>query len=247
MKSQSQKLICDAKRKDFYIMMGDMNDIKQNGKTAIILGATGLTGGLLLQRLLADDSYVCVKIFSRRSVGFEHPKLKEYLGDVIALESFKDDFTGDAVFCCIGTTKAKTKDKAKYKAIDYGIPVKASQLAKEHGIGFFAVISAMGANAKSPFFYNRTKGEMEQAVLAQGVPNTYILRPSLIYGDRAESRAGEGIANVALNVIEPLMFGCLKPYKRIHAKTIAKAMQKLSNGAESTTILLSNKIQLLAQ
>lgn len=220
-------------------------------KTAIILGATGLTGSLLLQRLLNDEAYTQVKLFSRRSVGVKHPKITEYLGDIVALESFKQDFTGDVVFCCIGTTKAKTKDKKKYKVIDYGIPVKASQLAKENGIDFFAVISAMGANVNSPFFYNKTKGEMEQAVLEQAVPNTYILRPSLIYGSRAESRAGEGVANVMLNLIEPLMLGCLKPYKRIHAKTIATAMHRLAEQSQvmghSHPILHSDEISLLAQ
>lgn len=216
-------------------------------KTAIILGATGLTGGLLLQRLLADEEYAQIKVFSRRSVGFEHPKLKEYLGDVVALESFKADFTGDAVFCCIGTTKAKTTDKEKYKAIDYGIPVKAAQLAQQHGIDVFVVISAMGANACSPFFYNKVKGEMEQAVLAQGVPNTYILRPSLIYGDRAEYRSGEGVANFILGALNPLMVGCLKPYQRIHANAIAVAMHRLSLGLYTHAIVPSNKIKVLAE
>lgn len=215
-------------------------------KTAIILGATGLTGGFLLQRLLVDPTYSKIKLFSRRSIGFEHSKMTEYLGDVVALESFKKEFTGDAVFCCIGTTKAKTKNKTKYKAIDYGIPVKASQLAKENGIDFFAVISAMGASVNSPFFYNRTKGEMEQAVLAQGVPITYILRPSLIYGGRVESRVGEWVTNFALKVGDPLMVGCLKPYKRIHAQTIAMAMQKLSNGVHSSTVLFSDEVQKIA-
>lgn len=230
-----------------YIHNDHMSTNKQ--KTAIILGATGLTGGLLLKRLLLDDTYTHIKLFSRRTVGFEHPKLTEYLGNVVSLEEFKQYFTGDAVFCCIGTTKAKTKDKAKYKAIDYGIPVKAARLAKDNGIGFVAVISAMGAKADSPFFYNRTKGEMENAVLAQRIPNTFLLRPSLIHGDRTESRTGEGIANILLSALDPLMVGCLKPYQRIHATAIAAAMHYLCDNphVSQLNVIPSNKIKCLAQ
>lgn len=212
-------------------------------KTTIILGATGLTGGLLLQRLLDDDAYSCVKLFSRRSVGFEHPKIKEFLGDIINLQDYKTDFTGDEVFCCIGTTKAKTKDEALYKSIDFGIPSKAAKLAKENNIPFFAVISAMDANAKSSIFYNRTKGEMENEVLAQDIKHTYILRPSLIKGNRSEMRVGEDVGNLVLQFMNPFMIGRLKKYRSIKAETIADALWKLPTVNPKKQILLSDEIK----
>lgn len=212
-------------------------------KTAIILGATGLTGGLLLQKLLKEDAYSCVKLFSRRSIGFQHKKIEEFLGNIIQLEDFKSDFTADEVFCCIGTTKAKTKDKTVYKSIDFGIPVKASKLAKENNILFFAVISAMGANAESSIFYNKTKGEMEEAVLAQGIEQTYILRPSLIKGNRNEKRLGEDIGNFIFKLLNPLMIGSLKKYRTIKAETIAKALYKLPKKNIKNNIILSDEIK----
>jgi uncharacterized protein YbjT (DUF2867 family) len=171
-----------------------------NKKTAIILGGTGLTGRLLLSKLIADESYTSIKLFSRKESENSSPKIKEFIGDILQLEQFKSDFTADEVFCCIGTTSAKTKDRTVYTAIDFGIPFTAAKLAAENGIPTFLVMSSMGANAKSNIFYSRTKGEMEQAVLNQKIPNTYILRPSLILGDRDEKRFGESFGSVMINL-----------------------------------------------
>lgn len=167
-------------------------------KTAIILGASGLTGGLLLKKLIVDDRYESIKLFSRSSIKGLPNKVKQYIGNLLELEQFKNDFTGDEVYCCIGTTAKKTPDKSLYRDIDYGIPVATAKLAKANGINTFLVISAMGANKKSSVFYNRTKGEMEQEVLNQAIPRTSILRPSLIDGERNEQRLLEKIGLVVL-------------------------------------------------
>ena len=215
-------------------------------KTAIILGATGLTGGLLAKRLIADGSYTSVKLFSRKTSGIRSPKVKEFLGDILQLEDFKKDFTADEVYCCVGTTSAKTKDREVYRAIDFGIPFKAATLAKENKIPTFMVISSMGANAQSKIFYSRTKGEMEQAVLDQEIPNTYILRPSLILGDRNENRFGESFGAMVLKLTSALLVGRLKKYRAIKADHIAAAMISLAESLPSIQILESDRIQELA-
>ena len=214
-----------------------------NQKTAILLGATGLTGRLLLTRLVADDSYSTIKLFSRRASGNNSPKIKEFIGDVLQLENFRNDFTADEVFCCIGTTSAKTKDRTVYKAIDFGIPFTASKLAKENNIPTFLVISSLGANAKSNVFYSRTKGEMEQAVLNQKIPNTYILRPSLILGERDKRRIGESVGAVLLKLTTLFLVGRLKKYRAIEADCIASAMISLAKLMPDTQIVNSDIIQ----
>ncbi len=103
-------------------------------KTAIILGATGLTGSLLLQMLLKDNRYKKIKLFSRKTTGIKNEKLQEHLLDLLKLSDHVSDFVADEVFCCIGTTKAKTPDKGLYKKIDYGIPVGAAELCKKNKI-----------------------------------------------------------------------------------------------------------------
>lgn len=211
-------------------------------KTAIVLGGTGLTGGLLLQLLLEDENYKKIKLFSRAKVGFDHIKIEEHLIDVINLETYQEYFTGDEVFCCIGTTNDKTPNKELYKKIDYGIPVNAAKLCKANEINTFVVISALGANSKSSVFYNRVKGEMEDAILKINIAKIHILQPALIGGDREEKRVGEWWAKQFFIILNPLLFGSLKKYKSIDPTIIAKCMLWLSNHSYEQNRISSDEI-----
>lgn len=213
-------------------------------KTAIILGATGLTGSILLEKLLKDPSFNKIKLFSRSSCKGDSPKIEEHLIDMFQLESYSDDFKADVVFCCIGTTKSKTPDKEVYKKVDYGIPVTAAKLAKKNGIKTFIVISALGADENSRIFYNKTKGEMQRDVIRQNIENTYILQPSLIYGNRKESRLGE---NVAISLMKVFKILIPKKYRMISADTIAQAMVFLSQNNFSGKIIPSEEIKKIAK
>lgn len=209
-------------------------------KTAIILGASGLTGGLLLDQLINDERYESIKLFSRSKIEDLPNKVTQYIGDLLEIEQFKNDFTGDHVFCCIGTTKAKTPDKDLYKKIDYGIPVSAAKLAKANGIETFLVISALGADANSSVFYNKTKGEMERDVLKQNIKKTFIFQPSLIGGDREESRTLEAIGKAVFKVIQPLFFGKLKKYKITDSEKMAQAMINLANSENHAEVIITS-------
>lgn len=213
------------------------------GKTAILLGATGLTGGYLLELLLKTTHYESVLLFGRRNTGINHPKVKEHVTDLLKLDELGKLFKGEVVFCCIGTTQAKTKDRQTYRAIDYGIPVAASKLAAVNKIESFLVISSMGASQNSRIFYNKTKGEMERDVLKQDIPVIYVLRPSLIGGQRKEARLGEQTAKTLMRV-----FGFLVPkkYKMIHPKTIAEAMLKLAGTYDREAVIASHQIKEIA-
>ncbi|MGJ8761759.1 MAG: NAD(P)H-binding protein [Polaribacter sp.] len=217
-------------------------------KTAIILGATGLTGNHILHKLIEDKNYETIKLFSRSKIDGLPKKVKQFIGDILDLAQFKANFTADEVYCCIGTTAKKTPDKTLYKKIDYGIPVAAAKLSKENNITTFLVVSAMGANAKSTVFYNKTKGEMEHDVLKQNIINTFILRPSLIGGERKESRILEKIGLVVIKIIQPLFIGKLKEYKIIDAENIAQAMINLANTRNNAGVIItSNDIKKLSK
>ncbi len=217
-------------------------------KTAIILGATGLTGNISLQKLIEDDRYDSIKLFSRSKMEGLPKKVTQFVGDLLKLEQFKAEFTADEVYCCIGTTANKTPNKTLYKQIDYGIPVNAAMLSKENNINTFLVISAMGANKKSSVFYNKTKGEMEYDVLQQNIKNTFVLRPSLIGGERNESRILEKIGLVVFKIIQPLFIGKFKKYRIINAESIAQAMINLANNTTNAEVIItSNDIKKLAK
>jgi uncharacterized protein YbjT (DUF2867 family) len=217
-------------------------------KTAIILGASGLTGGILLQKLIEDDRYEHIKLFSRSKIEGVHNKASQYIGDLLKLEEFEADFTADEVYCCIGTTTKKTPDKDLYRQIDYGIPVSAAKLSKINDIRTFLVMSSMGANLKSNVSYSKMKGEMERDVVQQRIENTFILRPSLIGGERKEHRLLEKIALSVFKIIQPLFRGSFKHYKIIEPEHIAQTMINLANSAhQSEVIITSNDIKEIAK
>ncbi|CAM1333160.1 nucleoside-diphosphate sugar epimerase [Tenacibaculum aestuariivivum] len=216
-------------------------------KTAIILGATGLTGNHILHKLIKDDTYKSIKLFSRSKIEGLPNKVTQFIGNLLELNQFKKKFIADEVYCCIGTTAKKTPDKNSYKNIDYGIPVNAAILSKENNIPTFLVISAMGANIKSNIFYNRIKGEMEHDVLTQKIKNTFIFRPALIGGKREEHRFFEKLGLVIFTLIQPIFIGKLKKYKIIDAQNIAQAMLYVANNTNSTEVIItSNKIKKLS-
>ena len=216
-------------------------------KKAIIIGATGLTGGFLLNRLLQDDRYESIILFSRNSCNIEHDKIEEHLIYLFALENYKEAFVANDIFCCIGTTKAKTPNEEMYLRIDYGIPVSLAKICAKNNVNTLVVISALGANKKSKVFYNRTKGRMEEDVLREKINNTYILQPSLIDGTRNEKRFWEKMAKLFMRVLNPLFIGSLKKYRSIHPNSMVSTMIWLVNNEYKSGRIPSDIIQEISE
>ncbi|MGB3775462.1 MAG: NAD-dependent epimerase/dehydratase family protein [Leeuwenhoekiella sp.] len=216
------------------------------GKTAIILGITGLVGGVLAEQLFKDNDYEQVISFHRRKSGLQNQKLTEYIVDLFELEKEVERFKADVVFCCIGTTKSKTEDKSTYKSIDYGIPLQAAQLCEINAIPTFMAISAMGADASSSIFYNRVKGEMQRDIMKLTIPNRYFLQPALLSGDRNEKRVGESIANAIFKVINPILLGPLRKYRSIEPSKIATTMRVVAKNGYHKRLIESDEIKYIA-
>ncbi|WP_375581143.1 NAD-dependent epimerase/dehydratase family protein [Marivirga tractuosa] len=164
-------------------------------KTALIAGATGLVGGHLLDLLLEDENYTEVKVLSRRSLGGNDGKLKEIIIENFDnLEKETSLLGADDYFCCLGTTIRKAGSKAAFKKVDFEYPASLAAIARENNANSYHIISAMGADSKSFIFYNKVKGEVEEAIKAMKLNKAFIYRPSFIEGERAEKRAGEKAA-----------------------------------------------------
>lgn len=215
-------------------------------KTAIVFGATGLTGSYLVKELTSDSRYDKVIVISRRSLGIDHPKLVEHITDLLNEDSWAELVKGHDVFCCIGTTRKKTPDKDEYYKIDFGIPKNAASAGKFNGAKTFAVVSAIGANSKSSIFYNKLKGEMEEAVKSNGPPKVFIMRPSIIAGPRGESRFLERIGLGIFKLLGFVFVGPLRKYRLIHAKNIAIAMIEAVNSEMNGGTFESDQVQELA-
>ncbi|WP_428230431.1 oxidoreductase [Flavobacterium sp.] len=193
-------------------------------KKAIVYGASGLVGSYILETLLNNVNYEQVIIVVRKDQNIQHPKLKTIIGDFNSLPEVVKDIEADEVFVALGTTQKKTPDKKLYYQIDHDYPVLAAKLAKENGAKAVFLVSAIGANAKSSIFYTKMKGETEQDIINLNLDHTYIFRPSMILGDRKESRPLEKVFIGIFKLINPLFMGGMNKYKGIEAADIAKAM-----------------------
>ena len=213
------------------------------GKTALLVGATGLVGGFVLEQLLEDAYYDSVVVLSRKSLQLQHAKLKEVLVNFDQLENYTNDIKADVVFCCLGTTIKAAGSQEAFKKVDYEYPLRVAEIAKQNGASAFLIVTALGAAKSSIIFYNRVKGEVEEAIGNLHFDAFHILQPSLIIGERKESRTGEGIAQTLSPIYDTLMFGPLTKYKSIKAEQIAIAMVYFSK-TDAKGILLHESDEL---
>ena len=224
-----------------------INKIRHNRdnymKEVSVVGATGLVGRMLVDELIQDPAVGRIQIWSRRPLQIQHEKVEVVVADLMDIQHHDTDFCKDALYCCIGTTNAKTPDETTYKAIDYGIPVSAACKARRDGTECMAVISSIGANHQAQPFYLRIKGEMERDVQKHGPRRIIILRPSFLLGNRSETRMGESIGKVFIQLFGPLLFGLWKKYRGIQAKTVALAMKRLSFHNQNQIIWESDEIE----
>lgn len=194
------------------------------GRSALLLGATGLVGKELLKFLIQEDAYDRVAIISRRNIDISHPKLQMVIGDLEDMERYSELFKADDVFCCLGTTIKKAKTRGNFRKVDYLYPLLAAKLALKGGAARFLVISALGASRNSPFFYNRVKGEMEDDLSRLAFKSLIIFRPSLLLGKREEFRFGERAGEILSLLFGVFLRGPLKKYRPVKGSDVAYTM-----------------------
>jgi len=185
----------------------------------LLAGATGLTGEHLLDRLLNEPTVSRVLAPTRRPLA-GHPRLENPVGE---LTSLLPTLSGqvDIAFCCLGSTIKQAGSQGAFRAIDLDMVVAFGKRAREMGARHLLVISAINADPGSSVFYTRTKGEMEQALKAQDWPQLTIARPSLLVGNRNETRLAEQLAAPIAKLI-PGKYGA------IEACSLARALWRLA-------------------
>lgn len=203
----------------------------------LLTGATGLVGGHLLRMLLNAPDIKSIAAPTRRPLSDisgvfnpHDPQLTDALAQVVD--------PVDIVFCCLGTTRREAGSKEAFVHADYTLVIDTALVGKKLGAQHMLVVSAMGANAHSPFFYNRVKGEMEEALIAQQWPRLTIARPSMLVGEREKKRAGE-------TLLAPLFSLLPGNLKSIDARDVASALlvEALSPAQEGVRILSSSQLR----
>ncbi|MGC4115512.1 MAG: NAD(P)H-binding protein [Myxococcales bacterium] len=208
-----------------------------NERIAIVAGGTGLVGNELVEELLARSDWTKVVLVGRRKSGRQHAKLEERVVELAALSSQALP-RAEAAFCCLGTTIKKAGSQQAFRAVDLDAVVSFAKAVKAAGTERFFVVTATGADARSRIFYNRVKGEAEDALRQVGFASLGIARPSLLLGDRAESRPGERVAVVLSRALKPLLAPLAA--RPIEARTVAKALLSMAGNPPPGARIYSN-------
>ena len=192
-----------------------------------LLGATGLVGSQCLDLLVRDPAFTRIVVLARRKFAEATvPRVEAHLVDFDQLEDRRELLGVDQVICALGTTiKTVGGDRERFRAVDYGMPLAAARLARQQGARHFLLVTALGASTESRFFYNRVKGELEDALRSVGFRSLTIVRPSLLLGDRREFRLGESLA-------KRLAWAVPGRYRPVHAREVAGALVRAAKADE---------------
>jgi uncharacterized protein YbjT (DUF2867 family) len=198
----------------------------------LLVGATGLVGRECLRLLLADQAYGRIIVVTRRPLSPEvrSPKLETHVIDFDHLTEYDDLFHVDAIVCALGTTIRHAGSRTRFRTVDHDYPLAFAKMGRRAGCNHFLVVSALGANLRSRVFYNRVKGELEDALRALGYPRLTIVRPSLLLGPRAELRLGEEVAKRVTRWLGPLVPRAFKP---VEARAVATMLVRAARERET--------------
>lgn len=210
-------------------------------RTALVAGATGLVGRAVLQGLLADDAVAAVHVLARRNPGMDHPKLTVHIVDFSSLPALP---AVDEVYLALGTTIKVAGSQSAFRAVDFDASLAVARAARAGGATRVGVVSAMGADPCSRIFYNRVKGELEEALATLGFRRMVIARPSFLAGDRGAlgqpERRGERMALRVSERLRPLIPRNLLP---IATADVARALLRAVPQATGSQLLLSGAMQ----
>ncbi len=213
-----------------------------DARVAVVAGATGLVGRAVLAALLADKHTSAVHSLGRRTLPLTHTKLTQHIVDFAALPELPQI---DDVFICLGTTIKVAGSQAAFRAVDYDAVIAVAQMGRAQGATNLGVVSAMGADAESGVFYNRVKGEVEDAIAQLGYTSVSIVRPSLLVGDRGPlnqpERPGERIGLMVSKLLKPLI---PSNYLPVQAEDVAaRLIRAVKAGKPGVQRILSGELQ----
>lgn len=209
------------------------------GRSVLLLGATGLVGRECVRLLVADPAIARVVVLARRPLepDVHADKLETHVVDFERLADAGELFAVDAIICALGTTMKHAGTQDRFRRVDLEYPVTAARLGLAHGAKHFLVVSALGADPDSRIFYNRVKGELEQAITSLPYASITIVRPSLLLGARHELRPMESMGKV-------LRFLPLRRVKPVPARAVASALVEAARqGRPGTRIVRSEELK----
>ena len=193
-------------------------------RSAVLVGATGLIGGSVLDVILSTPAYGRLVVLARRPLGRGSDKLQEHVVDFERLAATAGDWQADDVFLCLGTTMAVAGSQEQFRRVDHDYTIEAARLARQRGATRLALVSSVGAAQRASSFYLRVKGETERDVAELGYESVHVFRPSLLVGARPEHRRAEAVGIAVTRAVSWALVGGLRAYRPIDASRVAGAM-----------------------
>jgi uncharacterized protein YbjT (DUF2867 family) len=213
--------------------------------TAVVIGATGLTGSALVRRLLRDARWGLVIALVRRATGVADPKLRETIVDFETPDAWAGLVHGDVAFSTLGTTRRDAGSLAAQRRVDVDYQLAFATAAARNGVPTFVLLSSIGASATSRIAYSRMKGELDDAVSALPFPRVRVLRPGLLDGPRLRPRPAEHASLVVARLLARV--GIARDYRPIPVDVLARAMlAAASDGPAPRRIYTGDEIFTLA-
>ena len=220
----------------------------------LIAGATGLVGREAVKACLQDGCVTEVRALLRRPLTLEavlgplltqppvltpmqRERFQPVQADFQRLDREPRFFEVDTVFCALGTTIRQAGSQQAFRQVDFDAPLQIARLAHAQGAKRFLLVSALGASSSSRVFYNRVKGELEDAISAIGFEQLVIARPSLLDGDRPESRPAE---RIGLLLAKALGFLIPESHRPVHVRQVAQALLREAREGGAGRRVLTN-------
>lgn len=220
----------------------DHLEIRSSTKTALVFGASGLIGSSVVAMLEAHPAYESISAFYRSPVPDGYSKVDSHIIDFEQMNEWKDLITGEDLFICLGTTLSKAGSKKNFYHAEFDYINDITQLAENNGVKQVFLVSSMGADSTSYFFYNQVKGLIEDSLKIKNFWSIHIFRPSVLLGNREEVRPMEALAagaGLALKVLGPKLFSKITP---IEGETVARCMVKSAQEMRSGVFYYSSNL-----
>lgn len=216
-------------------------------KTALVIGATGLTGKFITEFLLDSEAYKKVVVFTRREFSVKHKKLVNHIVDFDQIDEWSDLIQGDDLFSAMGTTTKQAGSKEAFYTVDYTYQANVAKAASSNGVKRLFLISAPGAKPLSPVFYNRVKGKLDNFVSNLDFETLVYFKPSIIHGNREVGRPLEQVAEKLFNLTAKWIPGT-KKIQPISGEELGRAIVNCAEselGSGTYTFELSEIFSLL--
>lgn len=214
-------------------------------RQAVLFGATGLIGSLVLRRLLALDDYESITLIGRSHPEVTDPRVEALTCSLDKLADIRLPHSVDDVFCCLGTTLKRAGSREAFYRVDHDFCVAAAAFAKKYTAEHFLMVSAVNADLKGISFYSQVKGQAEADVQAEGVRRVTFMQPSLLEGERDEIRFGEEIGQTLMSLIKPFVSWTQAQWLSISAASVADAMVASALSADVTSGVSQQTVQRL--